>query len=164
MAGHRGLARETDLSFALIQGLDDALRGHAIIRPTPIGDIVTGPGREDALQQPEGLKLGAMPDGLRDLAMELIGTFAHSLSGRLAEVELERIRSADAAVIHFAWAGALEPGEPNYWRLHGPITLIEYDNTQNQANHIHTVWHDPSRNFGGDLLREHYRGGGHAHG
>jgi hypothetical protein len=163
MAGHRVLGRETDLSFALIRGLDETLRTQAIIAPTSMGDIVTGPGREDALQRPEGLSLGAMPDGLRDLAMELIGTFAHNLSDGLAAVELDRIRQADLAAIRFAWAGALEPGEPNYWRLHGPITVIEYDNTQNDANHIHTVWHDPTRNFGRDLLREHYAGGGHHH-
>ena len=76
-----------------------------------------------------GLTLGAMPEGLRDLAMELIGTFAHNLSDAMAAVELDRMRAADLGAIHFAWAGPPEPGEPNYWRLHGPITLIEYDNT-----------------------------------
>jgi hypothetical protein len=61
------------------------------------------------------------------------------------------------------WGGPLEDGHANYWRLHGPITLIEYDNTRNDANHIHSVWHDLTRNWGRDVLREHYENG-HAHG
>ena len=72
-------------------------------------------------------------------------------------------REAGVDLIHFAWGGPLEEGHPNYWRLHGPITLVEYDNTQNNANHIHSVWHDLTGNFGRDLLREHYDHG-HAHG
>lgn len=49
-----------------------------------------------------------------------------------------------------------EPRRPHYWRLPGPNLLIEYDNTQNDANHIHSVWHHPGRDFGADLLRRHY--------
>jgi hypothetical protein len=72
-------------------------------------------------------------------------------------------REAEVDQVHFAWDGPLEDGHPNYWRLHGPITLIEYDNTQNDANHIPSVWHDLTNNWGRDLLREHYENG-HAHG
>jgi hypothetical protein len=52
-----------------------------------------------------------------------------------------------------------DDGHANYWRLHGPITLTEYDNTRNDANHIHSIWHDLRRNWGRDLLREHYAHG-----
>ena len=55
----------------------------------------------------------------------------------------------------------MQPGRPYYYRLHGPTMVIEYDNTQNNANHIHTVWHDLTRNFGADLLRDHYERGHH---
>ena len=85
------------------------------------------------------------------------------MRGELAAVEVARVREAGVDAIHFAWGGPLEEGHPNYWRLHGPITLIEYDNTQNNANHIHSVWHDLDNNWGRDLLREHYAHG-HAHG
>jgi hypothetical protein len=75
----------------------------------------------------------------------------------LAEQELSRMRQADPALIHFAWAaGPIEAGKAHYYRLHGPTLLIEYDNTQNNANHIHTVWHDPRRDFGLDALKAHY--------
>jgi hypothetical protein len=163
MAGHRTLGRETDLSYELIRSLDETGRARAIIRTTSVGNIITEPGREDALRERQGLPLAAMPDAMRHLALELLETYAHNLRGELAATELARIRAADAGQIHFAWGGPLEAGHPNYWRLHGPVTLIEYDNTQNHANHIHSIWHDLSNNWGRDFLREHYEHG-HAHG
>jgi hypothetical protein len=164
MAGHRVLGRETELAYGLIRGLDGAARGRAIIAAGSLGNIITGPGREHALQEREGLPLSAMPEGLRDLAMELLGTYARNLRGELARRELDRVREAGIGDVHFAWGGALEAGHAHYWRLHGPITLIEFDNTQNDANHIHSVWHDLRHEFGGDLLRRHYEHGPHRHG
>jgi hypothetical protein len=104
-----------------------------------------------------------MDEGGRHLALEVLEIYAGNLRGELAAAEVARVRAAGVDQIHFAWGGPLEDGHANYWRLHGPITLVEYDNTQNNANHIHSVWHDLSRNFGRDLLREHYEHG-HAHG
>jgi hypothetical protein len=74
----------------------------------------------------------------------------------IADHELRTMREAGLERIHFAWAGPLDPARPHYYRLHGPTVLIEYDNTQNDANHIHSVWHDPRNGFGADLLRAHY--------
>jgi len=163
MAGHRALGRETDLSYALIRSLGEGERERAIIASTSLGNFITQPGREDALRERQGLPLADMAEGLRNLALELLATYASNLRGELAEAELDRVRQAGAGQIHFAWGGPLEDGHANYWRLHGPISLIEYDNTQNNANHIHSVWHDLTRNFGRDLLREHYAHG-HAQG
>jgi hypothetical protein len=163
MAGHRTLGRETDLSYELIRRLGEAERERAIITRTSLGNIITEPGREDALRECQGLPLAAMDEGRRNLALELLETYASNLRGPLAEAELDRVREAGLDQIHFAWGGPLEAGHANYWRLHGPVTLIEYDNTQNNANHIHSVWHDLTNNFGRDLLREHYAQG-HAHG
>jgi hypothetical protein len=83
------------------------------------------------------------------------------MRSELAEQELRRMREAGLERVHFAWAGPLEPGRAHYYRVHGPTLLIEYDNTQNNANHIHSVWHDPKRDFGLDLLRAHYEQGHH---
>jgi hypothetical protein len=163
MAGHRTLGRETDLSYELIRSLGEAERASAIIATGSLGNIITVPGREEELRERRGLPLAAMPEGLRNLALELIGTYAHNLRGDLAAAELARVREAGTDDIRFAWGGPLEAGHANYWRLHGPITLIEYDNTQNNANHIHSVWHDLTNNWARDLLREHYAHG-HAHG
>jgi hypothetical protein len=164
MAGHRALGRETDLSYELIRSLGEAERARAIIRTSSLGNIITEPGREDALREHQGLPLAAMAEGPRNLALELLATYAGNLRGALAEAELDRVRQAGTEQIHFAWGGPLEDGHANYWRLHGPLSLIEYDNTQNDANHIHSVWHDLERNFGRDLLREHYAAGGHGQG
>jgi Protein of unknown function (DUF3500) len=164
MAGHRVLGRETDLAYGLIRGLEGASRERAIIAAGSLGNIITGPGREHLLQEREGLPLSAMPASLRDLALELLCTYARNLRGELAEREISRVREAGIEDVHFAWGGALESGRAHYWRLHGPITLIEFDNTQNNANHIHSVWHDLRHEFGGDLLRHHYEHGPHGHG
>ena len=79
------------------------------------------------------------------------------MRAEIAEAELRAIREAGVERIYFAWAGAIDPARPHYYRLHGPTVLIEYDNSQNNANHIHSVWHDPRNGFGADLLRAHYR-------
>ena len=73
------------------------------------------------------------------------------------------MRDAGADAVRFAWAGPIDPRRPHYYRLHGPTLLIEYDNSQNNANHIHSVWHDPRNDFGVDLLRAHYESGHHRH-
>ena len=97
-----------------------------------------------------------MTPAQRGLLERLIGEYAHNLRHELAEQELDRIRSADMGKVRFAWAGTLEVGRPHYYRITGPTFVIEYDNTQNDANHVHTVWHDRERDFGHDLLKEHY--------
>jgi hypothetical protein len=163
MAGHRLLGRETDLAYQLIRGLDEPPREKAIIAQSSLGNIVTGPERADLLLEPRGVTLSAMPGGMRNLALELMATYARNLRAELAEAELSRVREADVGKIRFAWGGPLESGHAHYFRLHGPITLLEFDNTQNDANHIHSVWHDLERDFGRDLLGEHYRHG-HPHG
>jgi hypothetical protein len=64
--------------------------------------------------------------------------------------------------VHFAWAGSTEPGEPHYYRLQGPRLLVEYDNTQRQVNHAHSVWRDPEGDFGADVLVAHHSAAHHS--
>ncbi|HET6520114.1 MAG TPA: DUF3500 domain-containing protein, partial [Geminicoccaceae bacterium] len=162
LKGLRVLAEETDLAWALLRNLDDAERARAVIADRSMGDIITGPGREDALRgTPAGLPFAAMNEARREAAMRLVGLYAGRLRAPVAEAELARIRDAGIERLHFAWAGPLEPGRPYYYRVHGPTMVIEFDNTQNDANHIHTVWHDLTRGFGADLLRAHYAHGHH---
>ena len=114
-----------------------------------------------SLTSPAGLALADMTGDQRALALRLIEEYARNMRSDLAEEELRRIRDAGLERIHFAWAGSIEAGKAHYYRLHGPTVLIEYDNSQNDANHIHSVWHDPKRDFGLDLLRAHYETGHH---
>jgi hypothetical protein len=159
--GQRVLAAEQDLGRALARSLGEAQRARGIIGGQSLGDIVSGPGRADSLTTPAGLALGDMSGDQRAQAVRLVEEFARNMRAELADQELARMRQAGVERIHFAWAGPLEPGKAHYYRLHGPTLLIEYDNTQNDANHIHSVWHDPKRDFGLDLLRAHYEHGHH---
>lgn len=160
--GTRPLAEEMDRAFGLLDGLDQDERARAVIADRSMGDILTGPGRESALATPEGLAAEHLSEARRDGLMRLVEAYAHRLRPDLAERELARVRQAGVERLHFAWAGSLQPGRPHYYRIHGPTLLIEYDCTQDDANHVHTVWHDPTgRDFGDDPLRRHYD---HGHG
>jgi hypothetical protein len=68
---------------------------------------------------------------------------------------MDRMKKAGVDNVAFAWAGEIERGRKHYYRVQGPTFLIEYDNTQNDGNHIHSVWRDFNGDFGQDLLREH---------
>jgi hypothetical protein len=87
-----------------------------------------------------------------------------NLRREFAAAELARIQAAGFGAIHFGWAGSTEPGRAHYYRIHGAHFVIEYDNTQNGANHVHVVWRDLQRDFGGDLLEHHLRNHEAAHG
>jgi hypothetical protein len=162
LRGLRTLAEEQDLGLALARSVDAAVRPRMIIGARSLGDIVTGPGRGESLKTPAGVALGELGGEQRALAVRLVETYARTMRSELAEHELGRLRRAGVERLHFAWAGPIDPARPHYYRIHGPTVLIEYDNTQNDANHIHTVWHDPAGDFGVDALRSHYRRG-HRH-
>src|SRR5262249_1076469 len=105
---------------------------------------------------PVGLAAADMTAAQQKLLMTLVENYAYRLRPELAESDLAKIAKADYKNIHFGWAGGVEPGQPHYYRLHGPKFLVEFDNRQNNSNHIHTVWRDSANDFGEDLLREHY--------
>jgi hypothetical protein len=154
--GKRVLGAEEDLARALLLLCDDAQRRAAVIDERAPADILLGPGRAaDSLGAPVGLSWAAMSEGQRAVLWRLIGEFAHNLRAEFAERELLRIEAAGPDAIHFAWCGGVERGEGHYYRIHGPQFVIEYDNTQDGANHVHTVWRDLERDFGGDVLRQH---------
>jgi hypothetical protein len=83
--------------------------------------------------------------------------FLGTLAPDLLANQKRRVMEQGLARFRFAWAGSLTPGEAYYFRVHGPVTLIEHDNTQNGANHVHSVWRDLAADFGHDALAEHYR-------
>ena len=161
LQGLRALEHEQDLGLALARAVGPSLRPRLVIAPQSLGDIVSGPGRTDSLKTPAGVALGEMGARPRELAMRLLETYARTMRRDIADHELRTIHEAGVERLHFAWAGPIDPTQPHYYRLHGPTVLIEYDNTQNDANHIHSVWHDPRNGFGADLLRAHYASGHH---
>jgi hypothetical protein len=155
-AGLRALELEHDIAFELIGMFDDVQLETVLIGTRSPGDIVTGPGREHRLRKREGLPLNDMSRAQRDRALKLIEVYVNNVGEEFARDQLERIRSAGLENLNFAWAGSRTPGAPHYYRLHGPTLIVEYDNTQGGANHVHSVLHDPTNSFGEDLLQEHY--------
>ena len=160
-AGFRLLGAEEDAAFSLVRSLEGSARGQALIADRALGDIVAGPGRELSLQRFEGIALSALNEPQRGGVMRILELYAGTMREEIAGLALARLRQAGLETLHFAWAGSPERGRPHYFRVHGPSVLVEYDNTQDGANHVHSVWIDPNSVFGGDLLKAHYQGASH---
>jgi hypothetical protein len=129
----------------------------AIVTDVAPRDIVTGAELDIEPLGPVGIAASAMTGVQRGNLMRLIEEYTSVMADDIANHRMERLRDAGLEQITFAWAGAMERGEPHYYRVQGPTFLIEYDNTQNDANHIHSVWREFDGDFGRDLLREHLR-------
>jgi hypothetical protein len=136
--------------------LPDAQQKQAVILTEAPQDIITAPGHAIDVGQPAGLAASEMSENTKALLLRLVREYAHNLRHDLAGAEMVAIREAGVEKIHFAWAGSLERGKGHYYRIHGATFIIEYDNTQNDANHIHAVWHSMTNNFGLDALQKHY--------
>ena len=156
-AGFRALPLEENLGRELLSSLGDTLRSKAVIHAEAPPDIVTRWERRVKLDVPVGLPFSDMKDKQQDRLMRLIHRYTGRVPADVADARLDAIEKAGINHIHFAWAGYEEPGRPHYYRIHGPSFLVEYDNTQNNANHIHTVWRDKENDWGRDLLDAHYR-------
>lgn len=155
--GFRLLGASEDLARQIMASLNDPQRRAAIIADRSFGEIVASPQRERDLGAPRGLILGDMSGAQRTLVEALMDRFLGTLAADLLAQQKRRVLEQGLATFRFAWAGSLTPGEAHYFRIHGSATLIEHDNTQNGANHIHAVWRDLAADFGGDALADHYR-------
>ncbi len=161
--GLRLLGAEEDLAFDLLDMLDARQRARATIATQTTGDIHT---RNDPAVVPmamAGLPGAGMTSVQQRQLRQLLELYAGRMADDVAQQQLGRIEKAGFERLHFGWAGAHRRGEPHYYRIHGPTVLVEYDNTQNDANHIHTVWRDIENDFGGDLLQKHYARHTHPH-
>lgn len=107
--------------------------------------------------RPRGVAATAMNGVQRGILEALIREYIERMPDELAQIEWNALQSRGIDSVHFAWAGGVERHQPHYYRLQGVRFLVEYDNTQNDANHIHSVWRDPVNDFGQDLLAHHYR-------
>ena len=154
--GLRVLGTEEDLGRQLVKLLNPEQRAVAIISETAPKEIVTGADRKAKELTPPGLAAAKMTAAQKELLVQLIKEYVQRYRPELANEDWKKIETAGIQKIHFAWAGGVEPKQPHYYRLEGPTFLMEYDNTQNDANHIHTVWRDFAGDFGEDLLKRHY--------
>jgi hypothetical protein len=106
--------------------------------------------------EPAGVGWPLLQVGQREMLTALLGAYLERLPDEAAEAEQAKVTGDAAASLHFAWAGSTERHRPHYYRIQGPRLLVEYDNTQRDANHAHSVWRDPEGDFGRDVLAAHY--------
>jgi len=151
------LAGEDDLGFELIHALNESQQKVAIVDPVAYREILTGASRKAALKgQPSGLSGSTMNLRQFDALMALMEEYARNVPDELAEKRTAQINKAGRNIC-FAWSGGIGRTDPHYYRVQTASFLIEMDDTQDDANHIHSVWRDFSGDFGQDLLQQHYR-------
>ena len=155
--GLRILGEEEDAARAVVVSLNPAQRKQAVIDGVAPKDIVTTNAAKVDPLSPVGINAGALDSKQRDLLMRVIDVYTSAMAADVAADRTAKLKRAGLEKIAFAWAGEAEHGEPHYYRIQGPTFLIEYDNTQNDANHIHSVWRDFDGDFGRDLLRDHLK-------
>jgi len=157
--GLRPLGREDDLARAFVVNLTPAQQNAAIVARTAPEDILTTNSRRAALKgQPSGIRLAALDVKEKQALQDLLDEYCDNMPEELAAVREEEIRKSGDNV-WFAWSGGTAPGDKHYYRVQSPAFLIEFDETQDNGNHIHSVWRDFSGDFGEDLLAEHYAAG-----
>jgi hypothetical protein len=161
--GLRVLADEEDIARDLVLSLDERQRRAALIAAETPRDIVTGNAARVEPLSPIGIRVTELRPEQRTILVRLLDVYLGRMAEPIAVRRRAELERTDFDHVAFAWAGSTRKGEAHYYRIQGPSFLIEYDNTQNRANHIHTVWRDFDGDFGRDLLREHYRNAPHPH-
>ena len=153
------LKEETDRGFALLHALSAAELKKALIDSVAPGEILTAASRKAMIEHPAGIRYGELSASNKQLFLQLLTMYVHRYTKLFADNMLKQIQTAGLDNLWFTWAGHTEHvlGKPYYYRIQGPTLIIEYDNSQNNANHIHTVIRDLTNDFGGDMLLEHYR-------
>ena len=154
--GLRVLFAEEDLARQLLASLTPYQKTLAVINPDAPPDILTRNAPKVEFDAVEGLAVETLQVHQRELLLQLVHEYIDRLPNEVADIERRKLRENSFNDIHFAWAGAEERRSPHYYRLHTPFFFVEYDNTQNNANHIHSVWRHIEDDFGVDLLRLHY--------
>jgi hypothetical protein len=155
--GLRVLAREDDLGRAVIQSLTAEQKKTAVVTGDVPKDILTEASRKAALKgQASGLEVSKLNAHQRELLQNLLDEYVNNVPEQVAQFRQEQIKKAGNN-LYFAWVGGEQYRDPHYYRVQAPAFLIEFDDTQDNANHIHSVWRDFEGDFGLDLLKEHYQ-------
>ncbi|MES2881181.1 MAG: DUF3500 domain-containing protein [Bacteroidota bacterium] len=155
--GTRVIKEEEEIAFELVNTFSKAQLQKAMIQQKAFDEIITvNATRVKALPQ-AGIAITDLTPYQKNILNKLIGAYLSSMPKELAAMRLKKMEKEDLNAIYFGWAGAIKTGEGHYYRIQGKTFLVEFDNTQNNANHIHTVWRDFNGDFGRDLLNEHYK-------
>jgi len=147
----RPLGSENDRAFALMATLDAAQRSQAILGYS-VSDLVLGPGQDGRTIQAEGLKASALSGPQQTMLTDLVREWAGIANDALAAPRMDEIR-ARLPETYFAWSGPTTPGSASYFRIQGPNIVIEYA-PQRGVDHIHTIYRDPTNDYGAGFARE----------
>lgn len=155
--GKQTLKLETELAFALLDQLNEEQRKIAIISSSAPGDIITRNNRKATSPDKKGILYSDLSDSQKKTFSQLLDVYVKNYEFGFSSKLMEKIKKAGFENLSFAWAGSTKPGSGHYYRIQGPMLLIEFDNTQNNSNHIHSVVRDLTNDFAEDILKEHYR-------
>jgi len=150
------LKLETDLGFGLVNSLSSTQRSTAVISETAPAEIISGNNRKAVPLTPSGIGFKNLNNEQQKMFLKLLDVYVKNYAFGFSSKLMDKIKKAGMDNLFFAWAGSLQPGAAHYYRIQGPMLLIEYDNTQNNANHVHTTVRDLNDDFAEDILREHY--------
>lgn len=154
--GQRVLGEREDAGRALLSSLSEQQLASALLAGAAPRDITTGASYPIDPLEASGIAAHQLSTSQTLLLRNLITVYTSAMADEIANKRWSKIESDGIANVYFAWAGPAEMGEPHYYRVQGPSFLIEYDNVQNGANHVHSVWRDFDGDFGEDLLRQHH--------
>jgi uncharacterized protein DUF3500 len=147
----RPLGDENDKAFALIAALDATQRSQAILGST-MSDLVLGPGRDGRTIQPEGVRASALSSAQQTMIVDLVREWVGIANDAFAAPRMDEIR-ANLPQTYFAWSGPTTPGSAAYFRIQGPTLVIEYA-PQRTVDHIHTIYRDPTNEYGAGFARQ----------
>ncbi|MEJ7643062.1 MAG: DUF3500 domain-containing protein [Chryseolinea sp.] len=154
--GKQILKSETDKGFKLVNALSPLQLKSALISPNAYSEIVSFNSRKATPLLPKGLSFKEMNENQQGMLLDLLQVYVTNYELGFSDKLMSRIKKAGVENLTFAWAGSVTDGSGYYYRIQGPMLLIELDNTQNDANHVHSVVRDLTNDFGEDILREHY--------
>lgn len=161
--GSKIIKDEEELGFKLVNSFTQEQKLKAVFKSEAFADIVTANSKKVIPLDTVGIIAKDLSYEQKLLLNKLIVAYLSNMPNEVAQLRMKRIVTEEFNEIRFGWAGGLQYGEPHYYRIQGKTFLIELDNTQNKANHIHTVWRDFDGDFGIDLLKEHYKNSSHHH-
>ena len=154
--GKEVLKLETQLGFDLVNSLSKEQLGKALFSEEAPREIFTTNKQEVTNLDPLGISYADLNKSQKEALEKLLMVYLDNYESGFSQSLLDKINTTGMNQLSFAWAGSLVPGKGHYYRIQSPVILIEYDNTQNNANHVHTTVRDLTNDFGRDLLKEHY--------
>jgi hypothetical protein len=155
--GEQILKDESALGFSLVNSLSSAQLQAAVVADNAYSDILSENKRKATALSPKGIAYTELSEQQKKIFMSLLDVYIKNYELGFSTTLMNKIKAAGIENLSFAWAGSLKPSRGHYYRIQGPMLLIEFDNTQNNANHIHSVVRDLTNDFAEDILREHYQ-------